>query len=157
MEPVISSDIKMQAVAAIANGTVLDHIEPGAGIKIVKLLRLPGHRQQVTLGLNLPSKRMSFKDIIKVEGRELSPAEANQVAILAPLTTINIIQNYEITQKFQVALPERIADVISCPNPCCISNHEPTTRTIYVLSRAKNPIFLECHYCRKLFTHEEIR
>ncbi len=144
-------------VAAIRNGTVIDHIDAGHALKIVKILKLAGHQKQVTLGLNLPSNTLGLKDIIKVEDRELSPDEANQVAILAPNATINIIYGYEVQRKFKVTMPATIEKIFSCPNPACISNHESTKGSFKVLQRVKNKIGLECHYCRKVFNHEEIR
>ena len=148
---------KTFAVAAIRNGTVIDHIDAGHALKIVKLLKLASHHKMVTLGLNLPSNTLGYKDIIKVEDRELSPEEANQVAILAPKASINIIQDYEVFKKFKVTMPESIEKVISCPNSRCISNHENINSSLKVLQRVKNEIALECRYCKKVFTHKEIR
>lgn len=148
---------KTFAVAAIRNGTVIDHIDAGHALKIVKFLKLASHQKQVTLGLNLPSNTLGFKDIIKVEDLNLTSDEANQVAILAPNASINIIQNYEVTNKFKVAMPKSIEKVICCPNPQCISNYENTKSLLNVLQRVKNDIALECHYCKNVFTYEEIR
>ena len=143
-------------VSAIRNGTVIDHISAGNGLKIVQFLKLAKHLKQVTLGLNLPSKRFEHKDIIKVEERELSLDEANQVAILAPDATINIIKNFEVSRKFKVTIPDTIGDVISCPNPKCISNHEEVSRSFKVLQRVRKNIQLQCHFCRHILTQAEI-
>lgn len=153
----MTAAVKVLSVAAIRNGTVIDHIEAGKALKIVRFLNLASHNAQVTLGLNLPSTALQYKDIIKVENRELSIDEANQVAILAPDATINIIKDFEVFRKFKVDLPEAIENVISCPNPCCISNHEKTGGRLRVIRKAKLKICLECHYCKKIFTQEEFR
>ena len=44
-------------VKAINRGTVIDHITPGQGLKILNRLHLINDKIQVTVGLNLPSKR----------------------------------------------------------------------------------------------------
>lgn len=86
---------------------MIDHIDAGHALKIIRILNLADHQKVVTVGLNLPSRAMKFKDIIKVEGRELTPEEANRVAILAPTANLNIIRNYEVVKKFNLKLPEK--------------------------------------------------
>lgn len=147
---------KTVAVSAICNGTVIDHIPAGQALSIIKFLKLTGHNRQVTLGLNLPSSHLGYKDLIKVEERTLSSEETSQVAILAPEATVNLIENFSVKNKFKVTLPKRIEGVISCPNPRCISNHETAVSKISVLQRWRGNIRLQCHYCRKTFSQEEI-
>jgi aspartate carbamoyltransferase regulatory subunit len=152
----MESSSKTLAVAAIRNGTVIDHISAGNGLKIVQFLQLAKHRKQVTLGLNFPSGRLEYKDIIKVEDRELTLEEANRISVLAPDATINIIQDFEICRKFKVSIPKTIEEVIPCFNPRCISNHENVSSSLNVLKRVSNTIQLQCRYCRKIFTQAEI-
>src|SRR5438105_100572 len=106
---------KTMAVAAIRNGTVIDHIGIGKALKIIRLLKLENYPKPITLGLNLPSNTYGYKDIIKVEDMELTPDEANQVAIFAPSATINIICDYEVHKKYRVEMPATLEKVISCP------------------------------------------
>lgn len=146
---------KTLAVNAIKNGTVIDHIYAGEALKIVLLLCLNKHPKIVTLGLNLPSKTLEAKDIIKIEDRELNPQEANQVALLAPKATINIIKEYEVIKKFPVQIPDLINSQFSCPNPKCISNHEKIATVFYVKQRQQHRV-LQCKFCRKVFTQHEI-
>lgn len=141
-------------VAAIKNGTVIDHITAGHALKIVRFLSLPLHKKVVTVGLNLPSRAMGHKDIIKVEGRELTPEEMSEVAIVAPGATVNIIRNYRIVKKFSVTLPPTIERFVVCPNKSCITNHEPMD-TRFALERRKT-ITLCCTYCEHLFSLDEI-
>lgn len=147
---------KTLAVSSIENGTVIDHIDVGNALAIVKLLKLPKHQKRVTVGLNLPSNRMGYKDIIKVEDREISPDEVNQIAILAPEATINIIQNYEISRKFKIAVPDVIIGIIDCPNLKCISNYENVAKIFHVLHRQRRNIRLQCRYCRTMFSQEKV-
>jgi len=139
------------AVAAIEHGTVIDHIPKGQALTIIQLLKLCEHHRPVTLGLNLPSQSMQSKDIIKVEDREISPDEANQIALFSPNASINIIQDYEVVKKYKVSLPETIAHVIRCPNPQCISNHEMMASSFNVKSQMDS-VTLQCQFCRKSFS-----
>lgn len=142
-------------VAAIRNGTVIDHITVGQALRIIRLLHLARHQKLVTLGLNLPSKTMTYKDLIKVEERELTPDEANQVAILSPKCTINIIQDYQVSKKFQVVIPPELTGVFACPNPKCISNHEKVVSSFFVTHRHQY-LSMQCKFCRKSFLQNDI-
>lgn len=147
---------KTLPVSAIEKGTVIDHIPAGRALKIVKLLDLSTERYQVTLGLNLPSSLLGMKDLIKVESLILSSDSASKAAVLAPLATVNIIENFEVQNKFQVSLPASIQGVIPCPNSLCVSNHENIEPIILVKQRWKGNIRLQCHYCRKQFSQQDI-
>lgn len=147
---------KQLLVSAIKDGTVIDHIKAGHALKIIRLLNLAEHNKLVTVGLNLPSKATKIKDLIKVEGRELTPEEINRIAIFAPQGTINIIKNYEVAKKFHAEIPDIVEYVIVCPNPKCITNHEHIDSKFHVLED-KGEITLKCHYCEKGFTEKEIK
>jgi aspartate carbamoyltransferase regulatory subunit len=147
---------KTLPVSAIRKGTVIDHIAAGKALKIVKLLKLSTDHLQVTLGLNLPSSQYDYKDLIKVEEMILSKEAASQVAILSPQATINLIDNYEVYEKFNVSLPECIRGILRCSNTLCVSNHEPIESVIHVKQRWKGNVQLQCHYCRKNFSHQDI-
>lgn len=140
-------------VAAIKNGTVIDHIAAGQALKIVRFLNLPNHKKVVTIGLNLPSRAMGNKDLIKVEGRELTPEEANEVSLIAPKATVNIIRNYKIAKKFKLQLPKSIAKFIVCPNLKCITNFERMDTLFNVEEKHGR---LRCAYCEKVFLPNEI-
>lgn len=148
-------EAKKLIVAVIKNGTVIDHIPAGQGLRIVKLLNLDKHKKQVALGLNLSSKTLKHKDLIKVEERELTSEEVNQVAILAPQATISIIEESKIVRKFHVSIPETLAGIIHCPNQQCISNHEKIVSLFLIKQKAKRNL-LCCKYCRKTFYEHEI-
>ncbi|MFA6427141.1 MAG: aspartate carbamoyltransferase regulatory subunit [Candidatus Magasanikbacteria bacterium] len=149
-------DIRAFKVFTIENGTVIDHIDAGQAIRIIQVLNLPAGQKIVTAGLNFPSSKMGFKDIIKVEHRELTQEEANKVAIFAPHATINIIQNFEITKKFKITIPPVIQSLVVCPNPKCITNNEPMESIFYV---KENDTGLEfhCKYCEKVFGRDDVR
>lgn len=144
---------KSLSVAAIEQGTVIDHIPAGQGMRIVKLLKLAHHHKKVTLGLNLPSQTLGYKDIIKVEERTICEEEANQIAVFAPKATLNIIENYQIAKKFTLVMPEIITQILACPNLNCITNHEQIV-TRFKVHQFGRKVHLQCCYCEKGFSHE---
>lgn len=146
---------KKLLVSAIQNGTVIDHIATGNALKIIRILNLPAYQKIVTVGLNLPSRTMKYKDLIKVEGRELTPEEANRVAILAPQASINIINDYNIVKKFSLKIPKFIEQLLICPNPKCITNHEIMSTYFYVMPDG-SAVKLKCRYCEKTFNQNDI-
>lgn len=150
------NESKTLSVSAIKNGTVIDHIPCGMALKILQRLNLMKDKAQVTLGLHLKSSKMRYKDIIKIEDRHMTASEAGQIAILAPTATINIIQNYRVIKKLQVAFPEKIVGLISCPNPRCITNHEAVPTFFFVSDNGK-AAELKCKYCEKVFAQEDTR
>lgn len=147
---------KQFLVSAIENGTVIDHITVGYALKIVRILNLAAYDHIVTIGLNLPSRDMGTKDLVKVEGRELTQEEVNSIAILAPHATINIVQHYDVVKKFRVQIPRQIQRVIICPNPKCITNSEVMDTLFSVHVKGEN-IVVQCNYCERMFAREEIK
>lgn len=146
------TDDKFRPIATIENGTVIDHISSGKAIFLLRLLKLENHPKSIMIGLNLPSSRMKTKDLIKVEGWDISEKEASQIAIFSSQTTINIIQNHRVAHKYVVSLPETIEGFMICPNPQCITNHE-TTPTYFTIIPNRSEILLQCKFCEKIFHH----
>lgn len=144
------------SVSAIKQGTVIDHIQAGKALSIVRLLNLAEGKQQVTLGMNLGSRSMGHKDIIKLESKELTEQEANQVAIFSPSATIHIIQDYVVVKRFQVALPDVMEKALLCPNTRCITNSEEVLTRFQIVDLKKS-IQLTCKYCEKSFTQNEMK
>ena len=143
-------------VSKIKNGTVIDHITSGHALDVAKILGITGKSGNiVTIAMNVPSKRMGKKDIVKIEGRELKAEEVDKIALIAPNATINIIRDYKVVEKKRVQLPKVIKNIVRCANPACISNsNEPVQPTFYVESQ--EPLYLKCHYCGYLMERDEI-
>ncbi len=81
-------------VRRIKDGTVIDHIDQGKGIKVLEALQIDGKKGNViTIALNVPSGKSKKKDIIKVENRYLENDDTNKLAVIAPKSTVNIIKN----------------------------------------------------------------
>lgn len=146
---------KSVSVAAIKEGTVIDHITAGNALKIVGLLDLTKEQRKVTVGLNLRCGFMPKKDLIKVEGYSLTREESFTVAIFAPNATINLIQDYEVKEKYKVEAPKTIEGILSCPNPNCITLHERMNSFFFVTSHGKD-LELVCRYCRQCYRHTEM-
>jgi|SRR5579862_185348 len=147
---------KTVSVAAIKDGTVIDHIPSGQALKIIYLLQLSEQRFEVTLGLHLSSSTMGHKDIIKIKGRFLTEKEAHDVAVFAPNATINIIKNYAVSSKIQAKLPQTVKRILLCPNPRCITKQE-SVDTLFTVDEFKQKIHLRCYFCEKIFERDEIK
>ena len=134
-------------VSKIKSGTVIDHIRGGFALDVVKILGITGKEKRImTIAINVPSKRFGFKDIIKIEGKALSPQEVNRIALVAPHASINIIHDYSVVEKLEVKLPVIIEGILRCANPCCITNaDEPVASKFHV--KQQDPLMLKCHYC----------
>lgn len=143
-------------VSKIKNGTVIDHINGGYALDVVKILGITGQEKRVmTIAINVPSKRLKVKDIVKIEGRALRTQEVHKIALVAPHATINIIRNYNVVKKQEVKLPKIIDVIIKCVNPACISNYnEPVDTKFYVES--DDPLLLKCHYCGYILEKKDV-
>ena len=95
-------------VEAIRDGIVLDHIPAEKLFQIVALLRLDELTTPVTIGNNLVSARQQRKGIIKMADHFVSPQEIDKIALLAPEVHLNVIRDYQVTEKRQVALPSEV-------------------------------------------------
>lgn len=146
----------MLHVSKIRNGTVIDHVTGGHALDVVRILGITGRAKKViTIAMNVPSKRFEFKDIVKVEGRELNSQEVHKIALLAPHATINIIRDYKVVEKHRVKLPKTIEDILRCANPACISNsNEPVQAKFYVEN--EDPLLLRCHYCGYIMEKKDV-
>ncbi len=146
---------KQLKVKSIKNGTVIDHITANRALSVLNILNLPDDETSMMVAINVESPDMEFKDIVKIENRELSSDEVDKLVLLAPQATINIIRNYEITRKAQLELHDEITGVISCSNPNCISNsNEPIETKFYVQN--EEPVELRCHYCERTMDLDDI-
>ena len=134
-------------VSKIKDGTVIDHIRGGYALDVVKILGITGKEKRVmTIAINVSSRSFGVKDIVKIDGKALSPQEVNRIALVAPHASINIIHDYAVVEKLEVKLPRVIEGIVKCANHCCISNaDEPVVSKFYV--KSEEPLLLKCHYC----------
>mgnify|MGYP003313657832 FL=1 len=143
-------------VQPIRNGTVLDHITPGRGRKILEVLSLSGSGTTISLLKNVPSKKQDRKDIIKVEDRELSENETKKLALLSPDARVNIIRNYAVAEKKKIEIPRIISGTVHCSNDNCISNNERGTSTQFKLLDSKS-LRIQCIYFVRKIDEEDIK
>ena len=92
-------------VAALENGTVIDHIPSSKIFEVINLLHLEKAEASITIGFNLKSKKMGTKGIIKV------------------------------ADKKTVCMPDELTDIVRCPNPKCITNNEPMKTRLHVVDK----------------------
>jgi aspartate carbamoyltransferase regulatory subunit len=142
-------------VKPIRNGTVIDHISANKALRVLKILGLPSKETAVTLAMNVQSSQMGSKDIVKIEGRELASREVDEIALIAPYATINIIRDYEIVGKGKVNLLDEIKSILNCSNPNCITNTDEPVNTRFIVLQ-KEPLILRCHYCERIMDQEEV-
>lgn len=146
---------KELAVAALRNGTVIDHIPSSSVFKAVKILGLEELGHAVTIGCNLDSNKLGTKGIIKVADVEFDEATLNRIALIAPCAVVNIIRDFNVAEKHKVALPDTIMGIVKCANPKCITNNEPMFTKFHVVSR--NPVEIRCHYCNHVVSGKDAK
>lgn len=146
---------KEMLVAAIKNGTVIDHIPAEKTYQVAQLLNLEEMSTPVTIGYNLPSKKIGKKGIIKVADKFFSDEEINRISVIAPNVKLNIIHDYEVVEKKEVHMPDELKGIVKCPNPKCITNNEPMQTWFHVVDKEHG--ILKCHYCEKEQQKENIK
>ena len=143
-------------VRRIKDGTVIDHINEGKGLKVLEALDIDGTSGNViTIALNMPSGKLNKKDMIKVEGRFLEDDDTNKLAVIAPASTVNIIKDYKLVEKRRVALPNEIDRIFRCSNPDCISNSAERMDSIMDVID-KEHLVLKCRYCNRILDTNEL-
>ena len=140
--------MKELKIQPIKNGTVIDHITAGNAVKVLRILGIPKSSTSiVSVAINVRSK-YGKKDIVKVENRELDPHEVDKIALIAPKATINIIRDYEVTEKYRVKLPDEIIGIVRCSNPTCVSNSREPIKPRFIVKN-KDPLVIKCYYCER--------
>ncbi|MGV8084740.1 MAG: aspartate carbamoyltransferase regulatory subunit [Candidatus Bilamarchaeum sp.] len=132
-------------------GTVIDHIPSGKAMVLVKFLGVESvSAYRIAIVLNVPSKKMGTKDILKLEGRFLTEKEAGVVSLICPDATINLIKNSKVAEKLNPKTPNLLEFLVSCPNQECIHSDRPTL--LDSVSKDK----YRCRYCEKVFGFSEL-
>lgn len=150
----MNKPVKELQVAALCNGTAIDHIPTNVVFKVVSLLELESLDNPITIGNNLESKKMKSKGIIKITGKYFEEDEINKIALIAPNVILNIIKDYEVVEKKRVTLPKVIKGIVKCNNPKCITNNEPMQTRFDITNY--NETELCCHYCSIKIHKEDI-
>ncbi len=143
----IMNEKKELQVAALENGTVIDHIPSNKLFTVVSLLNLQDMDSNITIGYNLESKKLGKKGIIKIADRFFSDEEISRLSVVAPHIKLNIIKNYKVVEKKEAIMPDELKGIVKCNNPKCITNNEPMQTWFHVVDKEKG--LLKCHYCEK--------
>jgi aspartate carbamoyltransferase regulatory subunit len=142
-------------VSALTNGTVIDHLAGGTGLRVLRVLGLDkGTVGPVAIGLALDSRKLGKKDLIKIEKREITQEEVNKIALISPEATLSIIRETHVVRKFRPEIPDLLESVVRCVNPSCVSNHERIRSRFRVLKR--DPLRLRCEYCERAISGEDV-
>lgn len=134
-------------VAALENGTVIDHIPSDKLFTVVSLLNLKDMESNITIGYNLESKKLGKKGIIKIADKFFTDEEINRISVVAPNIKLNVIRNYAVVEKKEAIMPDELKGIVKCNNPKCITNNEPMQTWFHVTDKEKG--LLKCHYCEK--------
>lgn len=141
----------MLEVKGIENGIVLDHITSGNGLKVFDKLNLANSEYPVVLVMNVESKRLGRKDIIKIENT--FDVDLDILGLIDANITVCMIKNGKVADKLQAVLPKEIKGLVKCKNPRCITNFddyiEPTFKLI-----SEKPLEYECSYCEEITKYE---
>ncbi len=140
-------------VPAIKDGSVIDHIPSRDTFRIMRILNPQEFIHLISVSLNLDSKKMGKKGVIKIDNRFLTKKEVNKIAILAPNATVSIIKDYKIEEKIKVKIPTELVGIINCSNPICVTNKEEITTNFKVMR--KDPLEVKCLYCEKVYGKDE--
>ena len=146
---------KERLVAAIENGTVIDHIPAEKTYAVATLLGLQKLQTPVTIGYNYPSKKLGKKGIIKIEDKFFTDEEISRLSVVAPNVVLNVIRDYEVVEKKKVVTPDTLKGIVRCNNPKCITNNEPMNTIFHVID--KNSGIIKCHYRDKEQVISEVK
>ena len=153
-------------IRAIRNGIVIDHIPSEKVFAIVEILKLKEYSERITVATNMPSSSLGRKGIIKIEEKILEEKELNNIALLAPNVTINIIEDYKVIEKTKLDRLDKVIGLMKCDNPKCISNHENIeTKFIRIKENSEKldennleeKSKYKCFYCEKVILENEIQ
>ncbi len=143
-------------IQKIRNGVVIDHIPSGRALKVLKILGIDeGVTSTVSVAIHVPSRKGGWKDIVKIEDRELSDEELNRIILVAPRATINIIRDYRVVEKHRVEVPETIEGIVKCINDMCVTNKREPVRTLFTVV-SRDPLRIKCVYCESEMERDDI-
>lgn len=138
----------MLNVDTIKNGLVIDHICAGYGPKIFLWLGLDKAKYTTALVMNVQSKKMGKKDIIKIDN--IINIDFSVLGFIDPNITVNIIKNEKKVQKIKMELPTKVVGVIKCKNPRCITATEFYAKQTFSLVDRTKALY-SCEYCDTLY------
>ncbi|MDR5658671.1 aspartate carbamoyltransferase regulatory subunit [Serpentinicella sp. ANB-PHB4] len=137
----------MLKVTSIQRGIVIDHISSGKGLKIFQKLNLDKLNSPVVLLMNVPSKVLGKKDIIKIQ--DSIDLDLKALGLIDPNITVNIIENGERVEKKKLVLPEKVTGLFQCKNPRCITSIDDYAISEFTLVEGDKTKY-KCNYCEEI-------
>ncbi len=131
-------------IDSIKNGIVIDHITAGNAMKLYQLLNLDRLDCPVAVMQKVHSNKMGEKDIIKIDGEV--DLNMDILGYVDPKATVDIIRDGVLKDKYSIAPPETLRDVIFCKNPRCITTTEQELPHIFKLTDCEHHVY-RCIYC----------
>ena len=138
----------MLNVDTIKNGLVIDHICAGYGPKIFRWLGLEKANFTTALVMNVNSKTMGKKDIIKVDN--IINIDFSVLGFIDPNITVNVIKDEKTVKKIKMSLPSTVENVIKCKNPRCITATEHYVPQMFKLVDKEKALYC-CEYCDSIY------
>lgn len=138
----------MLEVRGIENGIVLDHITAGNGQKVFNKLFPNKIEHPVVLLMNVESKHIGRKDIIKIENT--TDIDLTFLGLLDEKITVNFIKEGKVVKKEKVVIPEQIKGLIQCENPRCITNSDIYAVPTFHLIGKNGNLEYSCEYCEEI-------
>lgn len=141
-------------VEKIQDGTVIDHIDAGVGLRVLQVLGIPSAAagSRVALVMNVPSKSMGKKDILKIENLAVTQKDADRIALISPRARLNIIKGGKVAKKLDLKMPESMSGIAKCPNPRCVTNSESSVQTFF----KREGKGVRCGFCERFFNAHEL-
>ncbi len=152
-----------EGVHPIADGVVIDHIGKGDTTSEIR-----AHMVTITRVLGLYGKGgdwvstsqsgESYKGIMfRPEIKQFDLTSLKRLAALAPGSTLNIIENGEVKEKYRMHLPPKIYNFedLACSNPNCISHPSHDEGVPAFFWKTETDHFV-CEYCGKHHSFKEI-
>ena len=135
-------------IDSIQNGTVIDHIAAGKGMRLYELLGLEKLDCSVAIIKNVVSRKMGKKDIIKIDAQ--IPVNLDVIGYVDPSATVNVIKDGKLVEKRSIEMPKLLKNVLKCKNPRCITSTEQELDNVFKLVDPTHKIY-RCVYCEAKF------
>lgn len=141
---------KEEQFYTFANGTLLDHLPPGSGERILQYLSRFFEGPHMRIG-HLPSTRYQCKDVVGFFDTTIT---GNQqclqiLGLVAPQATVNVIKDGRVTRKGRIELSGYVNDIPQCSNVGCITRpeHQEGVSSRFYVEPHHDELTLRCCYC----------
>jgi aspartate carbamoyltransferase regulatory subunit len=138
----------MRLVNGIANGVVIDHITAGRGMIVYNKLKLDENKCTTVLLLNVESKHLGRKDIIKIE--DVLEIDATVLGLIDQNITLNYINDGKLIDKKTVEVPKIVKNIFKCSNPRCITHSDDYATSTFTLKNQNGVLEYQCNYCEEI-------